>query len=384
MSALELELEPRAGAGTLTPTAVKIDGTPLNLDGVLADVVIRHGRSGYADEASPSTCQVTLLGVSHAFTRPFKLGASLVIEASDGSTVAPAFTGKFTDATLDGDRLTAIAVGVLRTFSGYTIGAGDYPAEPWSARVTRAFTDAGLAGLLELQAGSFDPLLRARPADPISLAGYLSELAASVSTAIADRPNGNVLVQAVSARTLAARVALDPSEVAYVPEWSMRLPGANVVTIAYGAPEATIVRSDPTSVALYGPIAGDLKTELAGSAEAEAAARNRLAHDAYSHWTIPGLELLVGRRYSIGTPLTLSGLPGSAPFEPWTPILEGWTDHVVSDGEELDWSMELALSDPLLSGLTLPWNAVPAALTWQTINQTVAWVDALTLSDLQP
>ena len=45
--------------------------------------------------------------------------------------------------------------------------------------------------------------------------------------------------------------------------------------------------------------------------------------------------------------------------------------------------MELALADPLLSGLTLPWNAVPTGDKWNTINQTVAWKDALTLGDLE-
>ena len=48
--------------------------------------------------------------------------------------------------------------------------------------------------------------------------------------------------------------------------------------------------------------------------------------------------------------------------------------------------MDLALSDPLLSGLTLSWEGVPvdAAHHWNTINQTVAWRDALVLSDLDP
>ena len=48
--------------------------------------------------------------------------------------------------------------------------------------------------------------------------------------------------------------------------------------------------------------------------------------------------------------------------------------------------MELALSDPLASGLTLPWNLVPTTpgYTWATINQTVPWRDALQLGDLDP
>jgi hypothetical protein len=46
--------------------------------------------------------------------------------------------------------------------------------------------------------------------------------------------------------------------------------------------------------------------------------------------------------------------------------------------------MELALSDPLLSGLTLAWEGIPVEpdYLWETIDQTVAWRDALSLGDL--
>jgi hypothetical protein len=384
MSTLELELAAPRAAGTLALTRITIDGTPLDLDGILADVVIRHGRAGYFDSPSPSTAQLTLLGVTHHVTRPFRLGSTLVVYATDGTAEAARFTGRFTDATLDGDRLSAIAVSAFRLLSGYTVGATDYPSENWSARVQRAFADAGIASALLLQAGPVDPRLRARPADPVALDSYLGDLVASVPAAIADTPDGRVLVQAISSRSLAAGVELDPAEVTYTPEWSIKLPGANIVTITYGDPEATLTRRDDGSVSLYGPIPVDLRTELADLDAAEAAAAQRLAADAYSHWNILGLELLVGRGLPVGTPLFLGSLPASAPFDPWTPILEGWTDHVVSDGDELDWTMELALSDPLLSGLTLPWLAVPAEMTWQTINQAVVWSDALTLDDLEP
>ena len=383
MSELELLALP---AGALALTSITLDGVAVNLNGVLADVTIRHGRAGYFDSASPSTAQVTLLGVPRSLTRPLRLGVVLVINATDGATIAPRFTGRLTDGDLVGDSLTVIAVGRLRTLGGYTIGTVAYPEEAWSARVTRAFTEAGLAAQLELVAGAFNPTLIARPIEPTTLAAYLDELADTVESAVADRPDGKILVQAINGRSSSGATALSPAEVAYSPGWEMRLPAGNTVTVRYGSPEASTTVVDAASVGLYGPITLELTTELKNAADATAMANARLSRGAFAHWTTPATSLLFGRRLAIGAPVGLSSLPPAAPFPTWGPILEGWTDRVISDGEELVWTMDLALSDPLLSGLTLSWEGVPvdAAHHWNTINQTVAWRDALVLSDLDP
>jgi hypothetical protein len=379
------------GGGTYGDTklelsSITLDGVALDLHGVLADVTIRHGRVGVYDTASPSTAQLVLLGVDQAFTRAFELGELLVVNASDGYIVAPRFTGRLTDGSLVENELTAIAVGNLRVLSGYTVGTTDWPEEKWSQRVTRAFGDAGLASSLVLQMGAFDPLLVARPAatnDPVALGSYLDELAGMVEAAVADLPDGRILVQEVGSRALASVFALDPGEVVRPPEWTIQLPGANVVTVTYGDPDASaeLTVEDAASVAAYGPIAVRIDTTLKTSADASTVGTTRLARNAYGHWNIAGAELLAGRRFAIGTPLALTMLPAASPFDPWQPILEGWTDHVFSDGEELDWTMDLALSDPLLSGLTVPWNALPAAITWASVDPALSWREALTLSD---
>jgi hypothetical protein len=551
---LELDAPALLAPGALSITSITLDGVALDLADVLADVTIRHGRAGYFDEASPATCTLELLGVDRAFTRPFRLGSLLVVNATDGSTIAPRFTGRLTDATLDLDTLSATAVGRLRELPGYTVGTVDYPEEAWSSRVTRAFREAGLAGtnlvlnpdleastagwvgwspgttqpvlgrsnepqhvksggyalfmtlqntdatpqfamvwgndpapipctagqrfrvrvyasglyglaigvrdngggfagpdnrpdlweaieglhftgyngvqlggiytvppgttsiqlgvgiavpagttyyaaadlwelfpleedVLVLQAGAaFDPVLVARPAEPVALDTYLGELATTVESAVADLPDGRILVQAIAARTLAGLYALDPAEVAYAPTWEQRLPDSNIVTVGYGDPAAPAPASltvrDDASVDLYGPIDVAIATTIKSATDAATMGGNRLARNAYAHWTVAGAPLLVGRRLSIGQALELDELPPAAPFDPWTPILEGWTDSIVSDGQELDWTMALDLSDPLRSGLALPWNAVPAGDLWNTINAALQWRDALTLSDL--
>jgi hypothetical protein len=381
------ELELRAlPAGALSLASITLDGTAIDFADVLADLTIRHGRTGYFEATSPSTCTLTYLGVDRAFTRPFRLGATLVVNAFDGSATAPRFTGKMTDAKLDVDVLTATAVSTLRTLSGYEVGGAAWPEEAWSARVQRAFSDAGIPGVLELELGAFDPILVARAAEPTDLGAYLEALAGMVDAAVADRPNGNVLVQAIDSRALENLVELDPAEVGYAPEWTLVLPEANIVTVSYGDPSASasVSSRDEISVGIYGPIAAQIATTVRDNADASRIASTRLARNAYAHWTIQAAPLLYGRTIPIGTPLELSTLPASSPYDPWTPILEGWTDHVESDGLELTWTQELGLSDPLRSGLTLPWQAIPPDYLWNTINQATEWKDALTLSDLAP
>jgi hypothetical protein len=373
----------------LTPVALTIGSTTIDLDDVIADVTIRHGRVDVYEAASPSTLQLTIEDVPRSFTRAFRVGSPLVFTCTDGTTVAPRFTGTVTDGAVDDSRLTAIAVGRLSTLASHSVGKVDYPVEAWSARVTRAFTEAGLAAYLQLvaPAAGTDPQLAARVAatdGPVGLDEYLTALADMVGAAVADTPDGKILVQPISSRTPSGSITLDPDLVAYVPTWTQVLPLANVVTVNYVGGSVTV--QDDGSVAFYGPRPTSIETTFTTLAAATARANERLARSSYSHWNIPSAPYLVGARFGIGAPITLTDMPAGSPYATWTPILEGWQDNITGDGRDLDWTMELALSDPLASGLTLPWNAVPTspAYTWAAINQSTAWRDALQLGDLTP
>lgn len=320
-----------------------------------------------------------------AVGRPFWLD-EVRIDAAVPTVEAARFTGTITDAALAGDDLTAMAVGPLASFDQYPIGASDWPAETWSARVSRCFSEAGLASLLVLQAPAFNPLLverTAATAGPTTLRDYLGFLAPMVGAAVVDRPDGKVLVQGIGARTIAAATRLDPALVEYVPAWVQDLPHGNVVTVRYtGDQSQSVTAQDDASIAIYGRRPVTIDTTFQNVADATQRANERLGRTAFSHWNMPSAPVIGGLNLAIGTPVQIDTFPASAPFDPWQPILEGWTDHITGP----DWTMELALSDPLASGLSLPWNAVPtvAPFTWNAINQTVAWKDALTLETLTP
>jgi hypothetical protein len=370
------------------PSTVTIDGAAYPLAGILADVTIHHGRTDVFDDPSPDTCQITLHDVTKAFVRSVDTGAPLTLDVIEtpGGAVSSRFKGTITDAGLDVDVLSMIAVGRLGTLTQYTIGTSNWPAESWSARVTRIFTEAGLAAILDLYPDPlFNPQLAARDASTAgstTLGDYLAFLAPMVGAAVADRMSGHILVQAIGSRVLAGAFLLDPAYVEYAPAWSLVLPMGNIVKVTYQADQgASVTVQDAASIAQYGPRPVTIDTAFANVADATTRANTRLGRGSFAHWNIPAAPVIVGLTgLAIGQPLQLSHMPAASPFDPWTPIVEGWTDRISGD----EWRMDLALSDPLASGLTLPWNAIPttAEYHWNTIDQTTHWADALTLEDL--
>ena len=370
---------------SLWPDSIVLDGRAIPLAEVLADVTIHHGREEVTDDPTASTCQITMLGVDRAFTSTFQIGVDLAVTAKDDAGVSsPRFTGRITDAGLDDDVVTVIAAGKLSTLGSYVVGtSGVWPVEAWSARLTRAFTEAGLSSLLELQADpTFDPQLAARDsstAGSTTLADYLAFLAPMVGAAVVDRPDGRILVQALGARSLANQYVIDPAVVQYAPQWQQVLPAGNVLTVRYtGDQSEHVIMRDDASVALYGERRRTIDTNFVNAADASTRATVALGRGAYSHWNMREAPILAGLPLTVGEPVELTRLPPAAPVDYWTPIVEGWTDEISG----ADWHMRVTLSDPLISGLLLPWSDVPAGELWTTIDQTVAWRDALTLEDL--
>lgn len=357
------------------PVSVKVGGVAVDLAGVVADVVIRHGRADVYETAEPSSAQISLLDRDHAYVRAFTVGAALEI-ATAGPTLR--FKGAITDATLDDDDLTVIGVGPLATLAQYTVGAGAWPSEPWSARVARVFTEAGLAALLRLQVGIFDPTLAARAAGAAQMDDYLQGLVPAVGGVVCDTPDGLVLVQALGARNYGSEVVLDPADVAYSPPWEQTLEIYNQVSVVYAGGTATA--TDAASVAAYGPHPVSVQTEIANLTDAQTRANELLARAAFPRWKMTQAPLLAPYGLAVGSPVKLTMLPAASPYTTWEPCLEGWTDSI--QGEQ--WHAELALSDPLVSGLVLRWADVPVtpAYRWNTIDPTTRWRDALTPEDL--
>lgn len=355
--------------------SVEIDGDAIALADVFAAVTLRHGRASVDDEPLGSTATLSLVNVDAAFTGPFRVGRELAIDVTGA---VARFRGRITDAALNTDdpdepTLSILAVSTLARISGRKVGAVDWPAEAWSDRVERAFTEAGALAELVLEIGTEDPALAARPAEEASLADVLQELAETVSAAIADRPDGKVLVQAVTSRQGAEPIELDPELVVLAPEWAQSDDVANVVRVEWSG--GTVELQDASSIALYDERAPlTISTLLSSVDAANARAALELNRRSRPDWRIDSAELLeLDLDLAIGSPVMLTELPAASPRPLHIGMLEGWTDHVEAVGGELEWTMTLSLSPQRLSGYGLAWEDVPSAIAWEDVDPSITW-----------
>ena len=369
----------------LWPTSLELDGVSIPLADVLADVTINMGRSDVDAQPIASSATIALEPVERELTAPFTVGGSLRLLVADAPVVGellvgeelvgyagPRFTGTVTDAELDVDRLTLTAIGPLAAASRVPLDPSTWPLEPWSARCARVFAAAGVPVLVEPDPG-FDPLLEAPqvdPASPMLLGAYLPSLADAVGAAICDGPDGVVVCQALGARATrdVELVELDPALVAYAPAWHQTLEVANDVSVQYGPDQgvSTTRSTDVASIGRYKQRATSIETtRLHDEGDAAIRARTVLSRRAYPRWGMPAAPLLEPRPLAVGDRVQITELPPASPVPSWAPLLEGWIDRI--DGPR--WTIDLALSDPVLSGLGLTWADVDAYGPW-------AWVDA--------
>lgn len=266
-------------------------------------------------------------------------------------------------------------------------GAYTYTGEP-VAGAAGTFYIAGLTITrpdegpeLVLEVGSSDPMVAARAADETTLADVLQELAQTVPAAIADLPDGRILVQAVSARARREAISLDPDLVVFAPEWAQSDDVANVVRVEWSG--GTFERTDPSSVAEYderAPLV--LSTLLTTLADVEARSAIELNRRARPDWRIDHAELLeLDADLGIGSAVLLTELPAASPRTTHIGMLEGWTDHVEAIAGELEWTMTLSLSPQRLSGHGFRWNELPAGLTWDEA-ASATWDDVQLLEGL--
>jgi hypothetical protein len=326
---------------------VKIAGKPVAFDHVLSSLTSRHGRAAVDDGPLSSSASLQLIDVDRQrFTAGFRVGVALEVTATDG----PLFTGHVTDANLTGTDLQLTGIGPLGLLARFPI-LGAFPAQKWSERVGELFSRAGRISSLVLEVGSRDPMLVALPSDARNFGRMLVDLSTDNAAAIADTPDGRVLVQAVDSRPGTPPMELPPQTVLYAPSWAMIDDVENEVTVTYGA-DVQLVESDARSVAVFGPRPSTVQTVIASRVDAQAVALERLNRRSFPDWTVSGATVLARLPAKLGTPVTLGPLPASAPTPTYQGVIEGWTLQLTGR----DWSTVLALSDPRLSGIGLRWQ----------------------------
>jgi hypothetical protein len=386
----ELELEPQAAPAYIG--AVVLNGVEQDLDRVLASVSIRHGRDDIDGPIQSSTATLRLRGLRRLELDSWTVGGELVVSDTDGDAI---FTGRLSDASLTDDdprveaRLEVIAASSLAAAGRRPVGGHAWPAEAWGDRMARILAEAELAGVV--QAPSPDvPLAATIPSNPET--GYFETVDAlaaleadrqAVGATAFDRGDGSVVVQAFDARGgLYPPLELDPALVLYAPAWAQSLDVANRIVLGYGYGAGSVTVDDPVSQAQPWGVrwTGLFETGLADEQTARERALVWLNRITAPRWRLPGLTLLERHPLEVGLVLELLNLPPTAPLGSWTPIVEGWTDTV----EGPDWTQDVILSDPIYSGLALPWQDLPPELLWSLVDPACAWADADVLDNLIP
>ena len=360
---------------------VHLDGVLVPDDAVIASLTIRTGRGDVVDPPTTQTCSLSLLREDE-WPPGMQAGVDLAIDVDGRGR----FRGQVSDLALDWvDGVAQLSIqgsGNLARVARRKVGYGAWPQEPWAARVARVFSEAGWSQVV------FDdpaPTIQeaARAGGETTVNAQLDALSQSGAAAIVDQGDGSIFVQALSSRQVQAGdpapLVLDPSSVVYAPGWVQVLDVVNSVQVAYGPEEDshTATSTNPDSIDLFGERTTDVGGTLASANDARARGAEIVNRRGYPRWVLPSLEVLGVVWPVIGRTVSLSLLPTPSPVGAvWDPMVEGWTDTL--DGD--DWTTTLALSDPVASGVTLPWQQVPAFVVWADVE--CRWEDAYALENL--
>ena len=254
---------------------------------------------------------------------------------------------------------------------------------------TTTWANAENVGLGEIdQPGQYEMV--ARTADPISsytLAahiansglGYLFE-DSSGRIGYADALHRQTYLTANGYTTISANTSIGVGLKSITRTGDVR----NYITLIYGN-NSNIDRSDLASISTYGKFAEIFNTNLHDGTEAAAVADRRLQLKAYPRAFFDSIQFPLGSpeiddsdrddllNIFMGLPLEITDLPANIVNGVFQGYVEGWTFQ--SSYNAL--SITINASPIEFSQVTLRWNQVSALESWNTINPTLTWENAI-------
>ena len=404
---------------------VEIDGVEYT-DAVLANLVIRSGRTNIYEQAQAgyvnlelidvnqvaipvainSTIGVSIKNTSGAFVPIF--GGNVVdigLEVRDvGSTMftqtysitalgALARLPKviFTDAIardFDGDQIFEVLSQVL--FQTWAEVPGALTWATYDPTVTWA--NAGNTGLGEIdRPGNYDLSARAGNADPIDVYSLVSALAISGLGYLYESSTGQIGYADSTHRTnyLAANGYVD-LDARHARAAGLRIDTRvgdvrNAITIKYGTTSQNDVSdSDPTSIGIYGNLGQVITTTLHDSADATAQAAFYLSLRAYPEpifseisFDLTNPEIDNADRDKLinifmGEAIALQNLPLNMNSGTFQGFVEGWSFRASYN----QLAVTLLLSPLAYSLQAMRWNDVPITERWNSVSPTLDWENA--------
>jgi hypothetical protein len=401
---------------------VEIDGTEYT-SAVLANLVIRSGRSNIYEQAQAGYVNIQLIDVNQT-TLPVNVNSTLSVSVKNSSnTFVPIFGGNvvevglevrdvgstmftqtysiialgalarlpktLTDGVLakdlDGIQIASILEAVL--FGTWASVAG---AETWADyNPTTTWANAENNGLGEIDAGNYELAARSSSrTDVYSLiaalatsgAGYIGEdgfgrifYADSTHRSVYLATNGYVDLTANHARAAGIRIETRAGDV------------RNNLTIKYGTTSsAEVSASDAASIAEFGELSQIITTTLHNSADATSQANFYLSlrktpQPIFSDITfdLTNPELDNTDRNSLisvfmGMPVALTDLPLNMNSGTFQGFVESWEFRASYN----QLAISLNMSPLAYSLQAMQWNDVPAVETWSSVSPTLDWENA--------
>ncbi len=408
-----------------TPTyKIQVDGYEVT-DVTVANLTITSGRTDINQQPVAGYCQLQLLNFDNT-SYDFTVGTSLSVQVTDSTNAfVPIFGGYVSDFTIQVNRAgtigyttTAIitALGALSKLpkiidpgvlsqdfdgdqiytllSGYLLGQwNEVPAaETWATYdPTETWANAVNIGLGEIdQPGDYE--LIARSSSNTDLYSLCADIANSAFGVIYEDANGNIGYADSTHRqdylanngytTLDANHANGVGLAATTRAGDLR----NSFTINYdNNGNQTYTATDLISQSTYGTYGEEYTSRIKHTADAENLADRYIALRATPYPKFQGITFVLGNpeiddadRDALlnifqGQPVWIQNLPGNITNGSFQGYIEGWTFRASLN----NLSITFNASPISFSQVAVKWEQVNAAETWNTLNTSLTWLDAI-------
>ena len=408
-----------------TPTyKIKVDGYEVT-DVTVANLTITSGRTDINQQPVAGYCQLQLLNFDNS-SYDFTVGTSLSVQVTDSSNAyVPIFGGYISDLTVSVNRagsigyttvanITALGAlsklpkiidaGVLNAdydgdqiytlLSGYLLGQwNEVPAaETWANyNPTETWANAVNIGLGDIdQPGDYEMI--ARSSSNTDLYSLCTDIANSAFGVLYEDANGNIGYADSTHRqdylanngytTLDANHANGIGLAATTRAGDLR----NYYNVQYGNNgSGSYTAQDTTSQSLYGTYGETFLSRIKNQVDAENLANRYIDLRAYPYPKFQAITFVLGNpeiddldrdallNIFMGQPVWVQNLPGNISNGSFQGYVEGWTFRAGLN----NLSITFNASPISFSQVAVKWEQVNAAETWNTINTSLTWLDAI-------
>lgn len=403
---------------------IQVDGDEVT-DVTIANLVVTSGRTDINQQPVAGYCQVQLINFDNSAYN-FTVGTSLSVQVTDSSgDYVSIFGGYISDFTIAVNRAgnlgytttaTITALGALSKLpkiidngilsqdydgdqiysllSGYLLGQwNEVPAaETWATyNATETWANAVNIGLGEIdQPGDYEMI--SRSSSKTDLYSLCTDIATSAFGVLYEDANGNIgyadqthrqdYLSANGYTTLDANNANGLGLAATTRAGDLR----NYFNIIYdNNGNQSYVAQDTTSQSLYGTYAESYLSRIKNTADAEALADRYIELRAYPYPKFESISFALGNpeiddadrdaliNIFLGQPVWIQNLPPNITGGSFQGYIEGWTFRASVNNLTLTFN-----ASPIsFSQVAVKWEQVNAAETWNTINTSLTWLDAI-------